>query len=400
MNRPSVRIALLWVATRALLVLATLVPWPLARCVDPPLDQRSPWNVGGTWLPGDPPRWLDSFARMDADYYLTIAVFGYARNPDGSLPQHAGFFPGYPVAVRGVARLVELARGRAGGPLYEAPVTVLVAAFAVSNLALLLAALALFRLARIWLDEGLGEASAAWLLVGPLAFFGSAYLAEALFLWLSIESLLAALRRRMFRAALFGAAAAFTRPIGALLAIPLLMVSWRARAESKGVLRDGVLLLLVPLGAAAVLAWHARELGDAWAYFDIQRTYGHGKFPDFASIADLFRIGDKDGVTLLRDGVQLAALAIAAACAGSLLGARGRQLPPALLAWAIVAVAIPLFSGHLISVPRYVFAAFPLAIGAALLAPGGAAGRVLKLVSFALQVAGFVVFTRAWPVLI
>lgn len=397
---PQARIALVFLVTRALLVAATLVPWPLARCLDPPLDTRAPWNSGGAWLPGDPPRWLDSFARMDADYYLTIAVFGYARNPDGAIPQHAGFFPGYPVLVRGVARAIDAVRGRPGAPLHEAPVVVLVSAFLVSNLALLLAALALFRLARLFLEEGVAESAAIWLLACPLAFFGSAYLAEALFLWLSIEALLSAFRRRMLRAALFGAAAAFTRPIGVLLAIPLLMISWRSRAEHRRCLADAALLLALPAGVAAVLFWHAQALGDPWAYLHIQRGYGHGSFPDFAGVADLFRIGGKDPLSLARDGVQVAALAIAAACAGALVSGRGRQLPAALAAWAVIAVGVPLLTGHLISVPRYVFAAFPLFLGAALLPPGGRAARAAQALSVALQVAGFVVFTRAWPVLI
>jgi hypothetical protein len=397
---PQGRIALVFLITRSLLVAATLVPWPLARCLEPPLDTRTPWNTGGAWLPGDPPRGLDSFARMDADYYLTIAVFGYARNPDGSIPQHAGFFPGYPVAVRGVARAIDALRGRFGAPLHESPVAVLVSAFLVSNLALLLAALALFRLASLFLDEGHSESAAVWLLACPLAFFGSVYLAEALFLWLSIESLLAAFRRRMLRAALFGAAAAFTRPIGVLLVIPLLMISWRARAEHRRCVADAALVLALPAAVAGVLFWHSQALGDPWAYLHVQHGYGHGDFPDLAGVADLFRFGGKDPLSLARDGVQVAALAIAAACTGALVSGRGRQLPAALAGWAIVAVAVPLLSGHLISVPRYVFAAFPLFLGAALLLPGARATRAAQAASVALQVAGFVVFTRAWPVLI
>ena len=47
-----------------------------------------------------------------------------------------------------------------------------------------------------------------------------------------------------------------------------------------------------------------------------------------------------------------------------------------------------LLSGHLISMPRYVFAAFPLFIGAALLVPRGRWPAILAAVSVALQVAG------------
>jgi hypothetical protein len=287
-----------------------------------------------------------------------------------------------------------------GAALHETPVVVLVSAFLVSNLSLLLAALALFRLARLFLEERVAESAAIWLLACPVAFFASAYLAEGLFLWLSIEALLAAFRRRMGRAAAFAAAAAFTRPVGVLLVVPLLMISWRARAEGRHILRDALLLLAVPAGVAAVLAWHARELGDPWAYLQIQRGYGHGAFPDVRGVADLFLIGGKDGLSLLRDGVQVAALVLGLVCSAALFSPRGLKLPAALGAWALIAIAVPLFSGHLISIPRYVLAAFPVFIGAALLLPAGPAARAAQVVSAALQVAGFVVFTRAWPVLI
>jgi hypothetical protein len=331
---------------------------------------------------------------MDAEYYLWIAAFSYE-------PTHAkapGFFPGYPVAVSALARGINAARGQPGVPLYETPEVLLVAAFAVSNLALLFAALALFRLSRLFVDERLAESAAIWLLACPVAFFGSAYLAESLFLLLSIESLTCAFKRRMVLAALLGGAAAFTRPVGILLVVPLFMISLRKRAEGVLIVRDAFLLLLVPAGAAGVVFWQAGALGDPWAYFKVQSSYGHGGFPDVGGILDLFRISGKDTLGLVRDAVQLVALAAATVCFVALV--RARRLPAALWSWAAVSIAFVLLSGHLISLPRYLFSVFPLFIGAALLVPPGRWTHSLQAASTVLQVAGFVVFMRAWPVLI
>src|SRR5262245_16172299 len=149
------RIALVWAITRALLVGATFVRWPLLPCLQyevpsgdgrPPVVVAVPWRIDASGervaLPGDQPRWLDAFARMDGLKYLTIMAVGYGRNPDGSIPDHAGFFPGYPVAATGVAKVLNTLRGRPGATMLETPVLGLVAAFLTSNFALLLAAIA------------------------------------------------------------------------------------------------------------------------------------------------------------------------------------------------------------------------------------------------------------------
>jgi hypothetical protein len=349
-------------------------------------------------LPGNLPRWLDAFARWDALHYLTIAAVGVAPGPDGSPPQHAGFFPGYPAAVRGLTSLINLATGRAGAGILETPLTALVAAFAVSNLALLLAAIAIFRLARTFLDAAAAERSAIWMLTWPTAFFGSAYLAESLFLWLSIEATIAAHRRRMLRAAMIGGCASFTRLFGVLLLVPLFLYSLRGRVEPRRVLRDALLMLAVPAGAGLVVFWHARALGHPWAYFDIQADYGHASFPSVAGFVDLFRIAGKDAVSLARDGIQVAALAAAVACLAAIV--RGARVPLALVAYAVVSILVYALADHLLSLPRYLFSVFPLFVGAAMLVPEGRPTVVLQAVSTLLQVAGFVAFMRGWPLLV
>jgi hypothetical protein len=382
---------------------ATLVPWPLAPCLEPEVRDRWRGDPASGLYYVVPSPVLDSFARMDADYYLEVAAFGYRPGEPGTgPPRAAGFLPGYPLAVRAMVHALNAIRGHPGAPILDTPPKVgLLAAFLTSNLALLLAALGLFRLGRLFLDETVAESAAIWLLVCPVGFFGSAYLAESLFLLLSIASLSSAFRRRMPLAALFGGAAALTRPVGVLLVVPLFLISLRARAERRHVVLDALWMLLVPAGLAAAMFWHARVLGDPWAYFEIQqRVYGHGGFPDFAGVADLFRIGDKNALALVRDGVQIAALVVASACTVPLVRGRPAALPRALAAWACVAVLVPLLSGHVLSIPRYLYGAFPLFLGAAILMPGGFRTRVAQVVSMALQVAGFVVLARAWPVLI
>jgi hypothetical protein len=406
----TARITLVFVATRLLLVAAAVIPWPLDFCTRfevtrdgaPPHVVDVHWRTGSDgarrYLPGDSPAILDAFARMDSEYYLAIAAFGYARNPDGSLAQHVGFFPGYPAAVRGATHVFNAACGRPGAPLLDDPRVLLLAAFCVSNLALWCAAILLHRLSSRFFDERVAEGGSHWLLCCPVAFFGSAYLAESLFLALSIAAIACAFKRRMVFAAILAAAAAFTRPVGVLLVVPLLLISWQGRAEQRSFARDLVLFaLVVPLGAVLVLALHRQSVGDPFAYFAIQSEYGHGGFPDFGGVVDLFRIGGKNSLELTRDAIQVAGLLAAAVALSALVRARA---PWPLTIWGVLLVTFVLLSGHLISLPRYLFGTFPVFLGAALVVRSPGATRFALAASVAAQVAGFVVFTRAWPILI
>jgi hypothetical protein len=405
LGSPRARIVLWFVVTRLLLVAATFIAWPLDRCIEyevqtgvasDPVVAKVPWKTtpAGEVYYAAPSPVLDAFFRMDSEYYLWLAAFGYGHE----YPRVAGFFPGYAMVTGGLARAINAVRGDFGTPIYKTPVVALLAAFVTSNLALLLAALGLYRLARLFVEAPVAESAAIWLLACPVAFFGSAYLGESLFLLFSIESVVFAFKRRMALAALFGCAAAFTRPVGVLIAVPLFLVSLRSRAAGSRVIRDALWLLLVPAGAIAVIVWHRLALGDPWAYFKVQSEFGHGNFPDVASFLDLFRFAGKNTLALVRDGVQVLALLAASGCLFALV--RSRRIPAPLSVWAVLLMAVVLLSGHLISLPRYLFAIFPLFIGAALLIPPGRATRGLQAASVALEVAGFVVFMRAWPVLV
>jgi hypothetical protein len=248
-------------------------------------------------------------------------------------------------------------------------------AFLVAQGALLLSALSLQRLGASIAGEDVGTAAAAVLLLNPFAFFGSAMLSESLFLFLSIECLRRAHRREFALAAVLGAAAALTRPIGAALVVPLLAASFERRSDRRETVGDACAFALVPAGAAIVPAWHGIALGAPFAYAEIQRQYGHGSFPDFRGVVELLGIFGPTPLDTARNVIQVAGLALAVAALRALRRrAVDGRIPWFFVVWGATALAVPLLSGHVISLPRYVFGAFPVFLGAAFLLPASRGG--------------------------
>ena len=132
MARSFLRIALVFLATRALLVVATFVSWPLPRMHRVRgAGTRGSGSRGREGAVADrgegryiihPPAWLDSFARMDASYYLSIAAVGYAPVPgEPAHPATRRVLPGIPGRRRRRGPRHQRRARPAGAPLHEHP---------------------------------------------------------------------------------------------------------------------------------------------------------------------------------------------------------------------------------------------------------------------------------------
>ncbi|MCI0394030.1 MAG: hypothetical protein L0332_23210 [Chloroflexi bacterium] len=218
---------------------------------------------------------LDTFgSRWDTGFYLSIAEEGY-RYRDVTLPSVA-FFPLYPLLIRAVSAVV-------GDSL--------VAGLLVSNLALLGAAILLYRL----VDEEYGAALAGravwYLLIFPTSFFGSAIYTESLFLLAAIGALYLARRGYWESAALLGMAAALTRLVGLIVAPMLLVEWWRQRRqrppESRPPLKAGLAALVAPLGTAAYMLYLTLAFGDPLAFARASAAWARQPQPPLAMLAEL-----------------------------------------------------------------------------------------------------------------
>jgi len=251
----------------------------------------------------------------------------------------------------------------------------------------------LVSLARRFLSEE--EAACAGILfaVSPISFLFGAGLSESLFLTLVLAAFLWEGQGGGLAAGLLGAGAAFTRSLGVVVALPLALLA-RARRQA-GFFERCLALLAIPCGwllALLVIAWGA---GRVDAYFAVQKGFGHGAFPTWQGLADLFTWQGFSPYEAPRNALQVLALllALAALWRQSRLSLKGR-LPGAYLLFSAPMLLLPLLSGSIISLPRYVAVIFPFYFVAAGLMPKG--WRALLIYSLSLLLQGlFLLFFEA-----
>jgi hypothetical protein len=229
---------------------------------------------------------LESWVRWDARHYLDIAGDGYrllsCASVAGYAPQdwcgNTGWFPGYPALLK---------------PLLTAGLPAPAAAALVSGA---FAFLALHALWTRFLDAEPTRANLAALAlaaVAPGAVYQHAAFPISLLLFLLIRALDAFARGRPLAAGLFGAAAAFTYPSGALVAPVMVAAALLLRKPAAPALTA---LLLTAAGTAAVLLLHQLTVSDWQAFFKVQRKYGFGGgWPQRALLERLAPLFDPEG---------------------------------------------------------------------------------------------------------
>jgi hypothetical protein len=307
--------------------------------------------------PGPSP--LEIWARWDSEWYLLIAERGYgADDAFLGLPvayrrgDDAGFFPLYPMLVRGVAAL---------GP------STLLAGVLVSNLALLIALALLREMTRR--DHGeMIAGRAVWIVLAfPTSFFLSAVYAESLLLATLLGSIALARAGRPLLAGTCAALCALSKPTGLLVLVPLVIELWpdrTAQASTARTIGTRALRLttaIVPVAAALggwALACQALY-GDVAPFLARQARWRgptSGPWRAFVRYFDAPRVHDAHHSTI---DLVCAILFVAA------LPAIWRRLRTSEAAWATVAMLLPL-SSSLWSFTRFAASIAPFHVSVAL----------------------------------
>lgn len=356
------------------------------------IDLHDAIGAPGWPVPPVTPGWhnaITGWEHSDSLWFLSIGKLGYRADD-----QSAAFFPLYPTLIH----VVGVALGRHW----------LLAAFLVSNTALLAAMFVLYRLTSREYGEARARQAILYLCLFPTALFLFAPYSESLFLLFATGCLLAARQRRWLLSGGLGAAAALTRSVGIVLALALateaLHQLWEdRRAGGWRPLTSAVALAssaMPAVGVASYLAWWQLQVGDWRRPLDLQSTWGrHFSWPWHT-----LRVGTDLGIHGLghigTGYFTLDLLVVLAGLSACVWATRRARAMYAVFAWG--SVIFPLFAMYdgrpFISIARYAVPVFPIFWATAALADRWKAREAIVAISAGLLTLLSVLAVASYPI--
>lgn len=322
---------------------------------------------------------LDIFARWDARWYLSIIRDGY--QPSADLTQYysnLAFFPLYPYLVKSLGWLgLELPNA-----FY------ILAGLVLSNLLFILAMALLYRLIVVELgfEAGAAGRTLGLIFVFPAGFFFASFYTESLFLFLAVLGFTLALRENWAGVGIAAALGVLTRSQGAALLLALAWLYMEKRGWRLREVRPSVgWFALAPLALAAHFFHLYQVSGKPLAIFEAMSAWGR------ISVYNLSEpMRNLQGPRLDVFKIDLVLFVLFLGCSLYVLW---KWKWKAFGIFALLMCLLPVYTGLLVSVSRYMAIIFPVFIVLGVKLEDRRAYEGLRAVWFALQViyfAGFV----------
>lgn len=323
---------------------------------------------------------VDAFgSRWDTGFYVSIAEEGYIAS--GVQFPNVPFFPLLPLMMRALTPLVGDA---------------VVAGLLITNLALLGAAVFLYRLAADEWGEKVADKTIWYFLIFPAAFFGTALYSESVFLFFGLGALFLARRGYWESAGLLGFAAALSRLMGVTVAILLILEWWQQWRKSGqrpswvGLVASGMPVL----GLATFMLYLQIAFGDPLIFAHASaEAWGRTPQSPMAALTWLFSRPEQgwaaaflSGQLPLNDWMDFGFVLLFFSLALVLLYKRRWSEG----AFVLAGVIIPFSSGLLMSQRRYMWVLFPAFV---LLARWGDRYPWLDRLITTISLAGLTLFT-------
>ena len=213
---------------------------------------------------------LAAFSRWDSVAYVAIARDGYV------VPEHSSFLaysPLYPLVMRIVGALL-------GG----SDDALIVAGVLISNAALAVALVGLFRLGSRQIGAVAARRALLAVLIFPTTLFTISVYPTSLWLALAVWSAVEAERARWWRSGTLAALAALVRPFGVLAVVPLAYAWLRSRRPRSA----GLSVLLAPLAFAAWSTFQWMATGDPLETVHVYSAWDIQPQLPFAPFGNLF----------------------------------------------------------------------------------------------------------------
>lgn len=290
------------------------------------------------------------FGNFDGVHYLRIARDGY------SYQYTQAFFPLYPILIRAVSYITQ---------------NYLLSAVLISNISFFLALVIFFQLVKENYNQKTALWACAFLLAFPTSFYFASVYTEGLFTLMVVSSFYLLNKGRPWLASLIGAFSSATKLIGVFLAIAFF---FERKIDSSG-LKAGVLssslgikskipYLTIPLGLIFYSIYLKIRFDNPLYFLTSQSNFGQERLNHGIVLLPqvIYRyikiILTTDGSHLIIPAFEL--VSTLGAFAILLIGA-GR-IKREWLVFSLIAVILPTLTGTLVSMPRYILAAFPIFI--------------------------------------
>ncbi len=342
-----------------------------------------------SWLPGiTGPEYrhvstnplIDVWHRWDSGFFTQIALHGYgwqAGQPGGDVT----FLPLYPLLIGLPLRLM------ADPTQADAAVVGVL----LSNVCLFVALLYLDQLLALDFDDLNLRRWVGWLfLLAPATIFFSSVYTESLFFMLSLIAIYHARRGQWIMAGLAGFLGAMTRVMGWTLLLPLVWEAWQQRGRLPRVTL-GVASFAPALALPLYVGVVGLAMGAPDAYFTISASvWKQGWNWPWQTFINFF----SGSITLY--GWDRSWIDLAFTLGFFMLAILAFRVRKSYGLYAAAAIVFPVFSGILISMPRYVAVAFPVYIVLAQWACGHRWRIIMLLASSALLAAFFAARFVTW----
>ena len=209
------------------------------------------------------------------------------------------------------------------------------------------------------LNKKLAYKTVFFILLFPTAYFLTAMYTESLFLFLTLLFFWYTRRGDFRKAGLIGFLASLTRIQGAILFLPMLYIYLREKKfKAKSIRPDILLTLLIPAGIFTFLLYLYILTGNPFMQFDVQKEeWGRGlTFPLF-SLSDAV-IRAFTSTNIIEQFYYSFNFLIVTSFLILILFSF-KQLPYEYGFYSLLSISMPLFTGSLFSMTRFVLVLFP-----------------------------------------
>jgi hypothetical protein len=322
---------------------------------------------------------LDMFSRWDASNYVSIAKNGYLTTGDEAF--YIVFFPLYPLLIRAFT-----------WDFAYLNLTALI----VANVCSFIAALYLYKLAKLEFGGGAAVKAVLFLSVFPTAYFLSAPYTEGLFFALIIACFYYARLGKWAVAGSLSFFASLTRLAGLVL-LPALLVEYYHQVgwNPKKTRLDVVFVYAALAGFLIYLAINNTVTGDPFTFMSIEASHWNNRFDPISGLQAAWWWATNRPPM---DGITIGAAPIAFAVFGlvMIIVAVWKRLRPSYITYMFMAWGVAVSTSWWISVPRYIMAMFPMFLVLATLTKRKAVNAAIVAFSVAWLCLFTVLFAMGW----